>query len=269
MKLINRLPALLVAALIALAPAAALFVAPHDAYAQATPPAADQPAAPKAAPKPPAGAGEPAKETIENPYGLEALWKQGDFVSRGTLIILIITFGSLVAAGIPLLIGITSVIAALMLIGIPSQLFPVDDNLPAVILMIGLAVGVDYSLFYLRRDREERAAGRSPDEALQVAASTSGRAVLISGLTVIVAMAGMLISGDKTFIAFAVAPGGAASLNVQPMDLALASSVDFAILSRLTKTLCGATRRLSRVERRIGTIEALSILRWTDELAPE
>jgi len=90
MKLFNRLPALLVAALLALAPAAALFVAPHDAYAQATPPAAEQPAAPKAAPTPPAGAGEPAKETIENPYGLEALWKQGDFVSKGTLIILII-----------------------------------------------------------------------------------------------------------------------------------------------------------------------------------
>jgi biopolymer transport protein ExbB len=90
MKLINRLPALLVAALIALAPAAALFVAPHDAYAQATPPAADQPAAPKAAPKAPPGAGEPAKETIDNPYGLEALWKQGDFVSKGTLIILVI-----------------------------------------------------------------------------------------------------------------------------------------------------------------------------------
>jgi biopolymer transport protein ExbB len=89
MKLFNRLPALLVAALIALAPAVVL-VAPADAYAQATPPAAEQPAAPKAAPKAPAGAGEPAKETIENPYGLEALWKQGDFVSKGTLIILII-----------------------------------------------------------------------------------------------------------------------------------------------------------------------------------
>ncbi len=91
MKLINRLPALFAAALVALAPAAALFVAPADAYAQATPPpAAEQPAAAKPAPTPPPGAGEPAKETIENPYGLEALWKQGDFVSKGTLIILII-----------------------------------------------------------------------------------------------------------------------------------------------------------------------------------
>jgi biopolymer transport protein ExbB len=100
MKLANRLYAMLVAALVALAPAAAL-VAPSSAYAQATPPAADQPAqpaqpatdataAPAPAPTPPPGAGEPAKETIENPYGLEALWKQGDFVSKGTLIILVI-----------------------------------------------------------------------------------------------------------------------------------------------------------------------------------
>jgi uncharacterized membrane protein YdfJ with MMPL/SSD domain len=146
-----------------------------------------------------ASANKAVNETVN-----EDLAKAGELSIPVTLIILIITFGTLVAAGIPLLIGITSVIAALMLVGIPSQLFPVDDNLSAVILMIGLAVGVDYSLFYLRREREERAAGRSPEEALQVAAATSGRAVLISGLTVIVAMAGMLISGDKTFVAFAI-----------------------------------------------------------------
>jgi biopolymer transport protein ExbB len=83
MKLFNRLPALLVAALLACAPAAVLFVAPTDAHAQA-------PEAAKPAPAAPAGAGEPGKELIENPYGLEALWKGGDFVSRGTLIILVI-----------------------------------------------------------------------------------------------------------------------------------------------------------------------------------
>ena len=71
-------------------------------------------------------------------------------------------------------------------------------------LLVGLAVGVDYSLFYLKREREERAAGRSPEAALEVAAATSGRAVLISGFTVIIAMAGMFLSGDKTFMSFAV-----------------------------------------------------------------
>jgi biopolymer transport protein ExbB len=97
MKLINRLPALLAAALVALAPAFTLLVA-SEARAQATAPAQDaaKPAdaapapAPKATPTPPPGAGEPGKEAIENPYGLEALWKGGDFVARGTLIILVI-----------------------------------------------------------------------------------------------------------------------------------------------------------------------------------
>ncbi len=154
------------------------------------------------------------------------LAKAGELSIPITLIILLFAFGSLVAAGIPLLIGITSVIAAISLVGVPSQLFPIDDNLSAVILMIGLAVGVDYSLFYLRREREERRKGRTPEAALQVAANTSGRAVLISGLTVIVAMAGMFISGDKTFVAFAVgtilvvAIAMSASLTVLPAMLA-------------------------------------------------
>jgi RND superfamily putative drug exporter len=120
-----------------------------------------------------------------------------------TLLILVITFGSLVAAGVPLLLAISAVAAAMGLIAIPSQIWPVDNNLSSVILLIGLAVGVDYSLFYIRREREERAGGHSPRGALEVAAATSGRAVLISGVTVIVAMAGMFLSGDKTFISFA------------------------------------------------------------------
>ena len=70
-------------------------------------------------------------------------------------------------------------------------------------LLIGLAVGVDYSLFYLRREREERAAGRCEEAALEAAAATSGRAVLISGFTVIAAMAGMYLGGAATFISFA------------------------------------------------------------------
>ena len=135
---------------------------------------------------------------------------QGDLGKAGmlslpvTLIILTLTFGTLVAAGVPLLIGLTSVLAAMGLIAVLSQISPVDGNVNAVILLIGLAVGVDYSLFYLRREREERASGRSEGAALAAAAATSGRAVLISGLTVIVAMAGMFISGDKAFISYAV-----------------------------------------------------------------
>src|SRR3954468_21734472 len=155
----------------------------------------------------------------------EDLAKAGELSLPITLIILTLTFGTLVAAGVPLLIGITSVLAALGLVALPSGLLPVDANLAAVVLLIGLAVGVDYSLFYLRREREERAAGRGERAALLAAAATSGRAVLISGVTVIVAMAGMLISGDKAFISFAegailvVAIAMFASLTVLPAML--------------------------------------------------
>ena len=88
---------------------------------------------------------------------------------------------------------------------LPSHIVPMDESVSEVILLIGLAVGVDYSLFYLRREREERAAGRSETAALEAAAATSGRAVLISGTTVLIAMAGMFLSGDKTFMSFSIA----------------------------------------------------------------
>jgi uncharacterized membrane protein YdfJ with MMPL/SSD domain len=122
-----------------------------------------------------------------------------------TIVILIIAFGALIAAGIPLLLALTGVLATMGLLAIPSHVWPVDDNVSAVVLLIGLAVGVDYSLFYLKREREERAAGRSESAALAAAAATSGRAVLVSGLTVMAAMAGMFLTGDKTFSSFAVA----------------------------------------------------------------
>ena len=121
-----------------------------------------------------------------------------------TLAILLLVFGSAVAAAVPLLLALTAVFATMSLIALPSQFIAMDESIAEVILLIGLAVGVDYSLFYLRREREERAAGRSESAALQAAAATSGRAVLISGITVMIAMAGMFLSGDKTFMSFAI-----------------------------------------------------------------
>jgi RND superfamily putative drug exporter len=121
-----------------------------------------------------------------------------------TLVILLVVFGSAVAAIAPLLLALTAVLATNGLVSLPSQVFPVDAQIGEVILLIGLAVGIDYSLFYLRREREERAAGRSEGAALEAAAATSGRAVLISGVTVLIAMAGMFLSGDKTFMSFSI-----------------------------------------------------------------
>ena len=122
-----------------------------------------------------------------------------------TLLILVIVFGSIIAAGLPLLLALSAVAATIGLVALPSHLIPMDSNVSAVILLIGLAVGVDYALFYLKREREERAAGRSEHAALEAAAATSGRSVLVSGVTVMIAMAGMLFSGDKTFMSFSVA----------------------------------------------------------------
>ncbi len=122
-----------------------------------------------------------------------------------TLIILIVAFGALVAAGIPLLLALSAVLATMGLLAIPSQLLAVDAaGVGAVVLLIGLAVGVDYSMFYLKREREERAAGNDSDSALQAAAATSGRSVLISGVTVMIAMSGMFFTGDRTFMGMAM-----------------------------------------------------------------
>jgi uncharacterized membrane protein YdfJ with MMPL/SSD domain len=122
---------------------------------------------------------------------------------RITLIILILAFGALVAAGIPVLLAITGVGATLGLVAAVSHIAAVDPSVSEVVLLIGMAVGVDYSLFYMRREREERAAGRDEQAALQAAAATSGRSVLVSGLTVMTAMAGMYLAGDKTFASMA------------------------------------------------------------------
>src|SRR3954451_471577 len=120
-----------------------------------------------------------------------------------TLLVLVIAFGALVAAVLPLVLGLTAVAIALGLVALLSQVWAVDEAISSVILLIGLAVGVDYSLFYIRRERDERRAGREPDAALETAAATSGRAVLISGCTVIIAMAGMYLTGQSTFTSFA------------------------------------------------------------------
>jgi uncharacterized membrane protein YdfJ with MMPL/SSD domain len=144
-----------------------------------------------------------------------------------TLLILLIAFGALVAAGVPLLLGLTAVLATIGLIGPISHIGNgVDESISEVILLIGLAVGVDYSMFYLRREREEREAGRSEQASLAAAAATSGRAVMVSGFTVMIAMAGMYFAGASTFQSFAtgtilvVAVAVIGSLTVLPAILA-------------------------------------------------
>ena len=145
-----------------------------------------------------------------------------------TLIILVVAFGALVAAGIALLLALTAVFATFGLMALASHFLPMAQEASAVVLLIGLAVGVDYSMFYLKREREERAAGHSERAALEAAAATSGRSVLISGFTVMAAMAGMFLTGDATFASF-----GLATMIVVAVAMVGSLTVLPALLSRL------------------------------------
>jgi RND superfamily putative drug exporter len=144
-----------------------------------------------------------------------------------TLVILFLAFGALVAASVPLLLGLTSVIAAMGGMGVISQIAPMGDATSSLVVLIGLAVGVDYSLFYIRREREERRAGRGEAAALNATAATVGRAIVVSGVTVIAGLAGLLVTQLDVFTSMAlatmlvVAIAVVGSLTVLPAVLAL------------------------------------------------
>ncbi|MFI5812998.1 MMPL family transporter [Streptomyces sp. NPDC051643] len=142
--------------------------------------------------------------------------------------ILLIAFGALVAALLPVALAVTAIVATMGLMGIVSHLQPMSDTANSVMLLVGLAVGVDYCLFYLRREREEREAGRDAQTALRIAAATSGRAIVVSGVTVCVAMAGMLFTGLAEFEAM-----GLASLMVVAVAMVGSVTVLPALLSLL------------------------------------
>jgi RND superfamily putative drug exporter len=142
--------------------------------------------------------------------------------------ILLIAFGALVAALLPVALALTAIMATMGLMGIVSHLQPMSDTANSVMLLVGLAVGVDYCLFYLRREREEREAGRDAGAALRIAAATSGRAIVVSGVTVCVAMAGMLFTGLAGFEAM-----GLASLMVVAVAMVGSVTVLPALLSLL------------------------------------
>jgi uncharacterized membrane protein YdfJ with MMPL/SSD domain len=116
-----------------------------------------------------------------------------------TLFVLLFAFGAVVAALVPVLLALTAVAAAFGLLGPISQAFALDDSVKIVVVLIGMAVGVDYALFYVIRSREERHRGAPSHEALERTARTSGRTVIVSGTVVAVAMAGMFIIRSDVF----------------------------------------------------------------------
>jgi RND superfamily putative drug exporter len=121
-----------------------------------------------------------------------------------TVVLLLAVFGALIAAGIPLLLAASAVMAAISLLSMVSRWLPVGQSTSEVVLIIGMAVGVDYTLFYLRREREERTRGASVPQALRTAARTSGRAIVVSGLTVMIAVSGLFLTGVDVFTGMAL-----------------------------------------------------------------
>ncbi|WP_328525916.1 MMPL family transporter [Kribbella sp. NBC_00359] len=193
-----------------------------------------------------------------------------------TFALMLIAFGALIAAGIPVLLAFSAVGAALGFYAPLSYLFPDGGSVANVVLLIGMAVGVDYSLFYLKREREERRKGRSTLDAVEIAAATSGHSVVVSGLAVIVSMAGLYVAQDATFASMAtativvVAVAVLGSLTVLPALLAkLGHRVDrprVPLLWRVNRRIGpgGISRRILapvlRYPRAALTISALAVI---------
>jgi uncharacterized membrane protein YdfJ with MMPL/SSD domain len=160
--------------------------------------------------------------------------KRAHLISYAVLLIILLSaFGAVVAAGLPLVLGATAVAATVGLLGPVSQIYALPADVAELVAIIGLAVGVDYAMFYSRRVMEERDRGHSVEAAVERAAATSGRAVLISGLTVMTAMAGLLFAGNPIFVGFGigtmlvVAAALLGSLTFLPAMLAFLSRKDW------------------------------------------
>jgi RND superfamily putative drug exporter len=172
-----------------------------------------------------------------------------------TFAVLLVAFGAFVAAGLPVLLAFSAVLGSGGLAAVASHVFHAADATSSVMLLMGMAVGVDYSLFYLKREREERRAGHA--DALQRAAATSGRAVLVSGVTVLIAMAGMLFAGTKTFESI-----GIGAMLVVLMAMVGSLTVLPALLGRLGDRVDKGRIRTGRPTSRIWDLVLRPVLRF-------
>ncbi|WP_106516504.1 MMPL family transporter [Streptomyces himastatinicus] len=179
-----------------------------------------------------------------------------------TVVILLVVFGSLIAAAIPLLLAATTVIGTFGLLQVAARWVPVNSATSSMVLLIGVAVGIDYSLFYLRRAREERAAGHNIAEALRITSRTSGRVVVVSGLTVMLCLSGLLFTGVDNLqgltvgAALVVGVAMIGSVTVLPALLALLGSwVDRARIPWLGR------RRTAAAESRLWSAVARAVVR--------
>jgi RND superfamily putative drug exporter len=144
------------------------------------------------------------------------------------MIILLVTFGTLVAAGLPLIVALLALGTAIGLIAVLTHVVDVVNFTPELAAMIGLGVGIDYALFIVTRYRSGLDAGLEPDEAIVTAMDTSGRAVLFAGVTVVIAMLGQLLVG----VSFLRGPAIGSSLTVL-LTMVAALTLLPAVLSKL------------------------------------
>ena len=121
-----------------------------------------------------------------------------------TLVILILAFGALVAASVPLALAFTAIIVATGILSLISQVYPLSEVYKEIVSLMGLATGIDYALFVISRYRTERRAGHTKEEALHTASATSAKAVVFAGVTVILAISGMFLVSNPIFSALAV-----------------------------------------------------------------
>lgn len=177
-----------------------------------------------------------------------------------TLGIMLLAFGALIAAGIPVLLAITSVVATIGIYAPISYIVPSEMTASSVVMLIGMAVGVDYSLFYLKREREERRKGHRTIDAVEIAAATSGHSIIVSGVAVVASLAGVYVLGSATFNSLAtaaiivVAVAVVGSLTVLPALLAkLGKRVDRPLRrSRRRSSISDHSPLLWRLNNRIG-----------------
>ena len=129
-------------------------------------------------------------------------------------LVLAITFGSLLTAGLPLLTAVIGVIIGLTSINALSGIVALSATAPILATMIGLAVGIDYALFILHRYREELGNGLSPEQAVARAVGTAGTAVVFAGTTVIIALCGLAVVGIPFLTVMGVCAAGAVLIAV-------------------------------------------------------
>jgi RND superfamily putative drug exporter len=145
-----------------------------------------------------------------------------------TLLLLLLAFGALVAAFIPLGLALIAITIALAVLTLVSRLYPLEELYSEMVLLMGLATGIDYTLFIITRYRLERAAGHPKERAIVLASGTSGKSVVFAGVTVLLAISGMFLVDNVIFSSMAIA-----AITVVAIAVVIAVTLLPAILSIL------------------------------------